>query len=718
MNRIITSIIFLLATKVIAQSTEKEKVVDSIVINARTKVKQERKEFFKQAQSTEIISAYEVERNNPHFIEQSLGTMAGVQVEKRTQFGGQRVVLRGYGNDQKFNNWGVKFYLNSAPITNADGVTILEDIDFSLINNIEVVKGPASTLYGGGTGGAVRFYMRPETKKGTHLSEAVAFGSFGLFQSNTKVETVTDNANIMFNYGHIGSDGYRPRGNTRKNNYAFMGNFKLAQAHSLMVYASHNNSYEGVTGQISLQDYYDGKDPGNGAYARKNAANHFIATRTIIGHQWKINPNVTYNTSLFYHHLDTKRTAAGAAENSQQPSYGVRSELKWNYPISEDFKNEIETGGEYLISRALISNYRFDGSLDKPDLQTRPLSKRGTYFKYDNYNFSVFFTNRLTYQPLDLSLLLGVSGNKQGYDRTDLLAYPGLLDGYKKDTSFKKDFSMVLTPHIALQKKWKNQLFNLSYSEGYNAPTASTAFVSATGKTNDLLKSERAKMWDFSVHGLLGKTKFDYQISLFDIRVQDKLTQLWASDGAGDMYSYWGNTGNQFNRGIELSLGYAYTSNNLINKVLPYFNLSKYDFKYQSFSMLGEDYSGKKVVGIPSVKYSLGLDFDMRFGLYVRNTFNYLSDVYTDFANEINVKGFHQYNAKIGYKKEFGKWSLDAYVAGNNLTNRVNYAFLFVGNAVGDTDLGNGYPVGVTTDVNPGPARAYFFGGTTIKYSF
>ncbi len=124
------------------------------------------------------------------------------------------------------------------------------------------------------------------------------------------------------------------------------------------------------------------------------------------------------------------------------------------------------------------------------------------------------------------------------------------------------------------------------------------------------------------------------------------------------------------------------------------------------------------MVGIPSVKYSLGLDFDTRFGLYVRNTFNYLSDVYTDFANEINVKGFHQYNAKIGYKKEFGKWSLDAYVAGNNLTNRVNYAFLFVGNAIGDTDLGNGYPVGVTTDVNPGPARAYFFGGTTIKYSF
>ncbi|MEC5394784.1 TonB-dependent receptor [Bergeyella sp. RCAD1439] len=706
------------SVQISAQETERESVVDSVVIKARTKVKQERKEFFKHAQSTEIVSAYEIERNNPHFIEQSLGTMAGVQVDKRTQFGGQRVVLRGYGNDQKFNNWGVKFYLNSAPITNADGVTVLEDLDFSLINTIEVIKGSASTLYGGGTGGAVRFYIRPETQKGTYLSEALALGSFGLFQSNTKLEAVTDQASIMLNYGHVESQGFRPRGNTRKNNYAFMGEFKLAPSHRLTVYASHNNSFEGVTGQISLQDYYEGRDPGNGAYARKNAANHFIASRMIVGHQWKINTGFTQSTSVFFSLLDTKRTAAGAAEHSQQPGYGVRSELKWVRPMAEHFENEMEVGGEYLVSRALISNYRFDGSLDKPDLQTRPLARRGTYFKYDNYNFSLFLTNRLTYRPLGMSVLLGVSANTLGYDRTDLLAYPGLLDGYDKDTSFKKSFPVVFTPHVALQKKWRSQLFNLSYSEGYNAPTASTAFVSATGLANDALKAERARMWDFSVHGLLDKTRLDYQVSLFDIRVQDKLTQLWADDGAGGVYSYWGNTGHQVNRGLELSLGYAYNTAGLVSKILPYFNFSKYDFRYRSFNTGGVDYSGNKVVGVPSVKYSLGLDFETKYGFYLRQTFNYLSDVYTDFANEINVKGFHQYHAKVGYKKEFGRWALEAYLTGNNLTNRVNYSFLFVGNAVGDTDLGNGYPVGVTTDVNPGPSRAYFFGGTTVKYTF
>ena len=43
------------------------------------------------------------------------------------------------------------------PLTNAEGITLLDDVDFSYVNNIEVIKGPASTFYGGGIGGTVRF---------------------------------------------------------------------------------------------------------------------------------------------------------------------------------------------------------------------------------------------------------------------------------------------------------------------------------------------------------------------------------------------------------------------------------------------------------------------------------------------------------------------------------------------------------------------------------
>ena len=111
MNKTLTIVAVLATTVFYAQN--QAQAIDTVQIQGRTKVKKERSEFKKHAQSTEILSSYELNRNTNNFIEQSLGTLSGVQVDKRTTVGGQRIVVRGYGNDQKFNNWGVKMYLNN-----------------------------------------------------------------------------------------------------------------------------------------------------------------------------------------------------------------------------------------------------------------------------------------------------------------------------------------------------------------------------------------------------------------------------------------------------------------------------------------------------------------------------------------------------------------------------------------------------------------------------
>ncbi|HPH18766.1 MAG TPA: Plug domain-containing protein [Haliscomenobacter sp.] len=160
-----------------------------IQIKGRKKNTKERQEFKKHAQSTEVLNDYDLNRNNPAFIEQSLNTMSGVQVDKRTQLGGQRIVIRGYGNDQKFNNWGIKAYFNNMPITTADGTTILDDVDFSIVDNIEVIKGPASSQYGAGVGGTVRFYVRPPAEDGLSIEQKTSLGSFNLFQSGSRSTT-------------------------------------------------------------------------------------------------------------------------------------------------------------------------------------------------------------------------------------------------------------------------------------------------------------------------------------------------------------------------------------------------------------------------------------------------------------------------------------------------------------------------------------------------
>lgn len=698
--------------------------LQEVIIKEKRKTVKERAEFTLHAQTVEALTEEELNRNNPAFIEQSLGTMAGVQVDKRTQLGGQRLIIRGYGNDQKFNNWGIKAYYNGVPITSAEGITVLDDIDFALVNNIEVVKGPAATMYGAGVGGVARFYLKPADEKGVSVTEKFAVGSFGLFQSNTRIDVVNENAAMLLSYGHLQSDGYRPRGNSLKNYLTYYGEFKLSPKNSLTAYMSHNSSHEGVTGQISYADYYAGIDNGNAAYAKKNARNDFQTTRFSLTNDYKFTKNFSNRTAAFFFNQDFKRVAAGADENSMSPSYGIRSTFNLKSDFSADIKNDFNFGTEIQQSRSLISNWRFLGTDDANPLKVQDISK-GSFFKYTTNQSAFFIHNRTTFSKLDLAIVLGISANQINYNREDQLAGLGLVTGYNKNLSFEKKFTTSYNPHIAVQKTIKNQIVNLSYSEGYNAPTASSAFIGTINQPNDDLVPEKGKMWDFAVQGLLFKNKLDYQFSIFSIDITNKLTQLsGVVPNNGGTYTYFANTGNQRNKGIELSLGYLIVSaqNSFFKKVEPFLTLSNYNFSYTDFkTKFGSgivDYSGKAVVGIPKTKYTLGLDISTNLGLYLRNTYNMIGDVYTDFANNNNVKGFGLLNSKIGYQHTGKKVDFDIYFAANNITSQVNYTFLFLGNNINDADPGNGYPAGVSTDVNPGPSKIYYFSGINFKYKF
>lgn len=696
-----------------------------VQVKSKIKIQEERTEFIKNGQSTEVLDDEDLNKNNPAFIEQSLGTMAGVQVDKRTMLGGQRIVIRGYGNDQKFNNWGIKAYLDGMPITNSDGTTNLDNIDFSVINNIEVIKGPAATEYGGGVGGVVRFYTKNSDTIGFQLEQKITVGSYKLFQSQTKADYVTENTSTTLNLGHIETNGYRPHGSSLKNFLTLYSTIKLNEKNKLSIYANHNYSKDQVSGQISYAEYYAGIDNGNPAYIKKNARNEFTSDRFGVNYNVNIKPNLFLNSILFYSNLNAKRVAAGADENYTNQNFGLRSTIDWKKKIASNWFLESSLGTELQQTQTLLSNYRFAGTDDANPLLTTGIAN-GSYYKSYNNQHSFFTINRITFLPYNLTLILGLSANKLHYKRNDLLAMPGLVAGYNKDISYNKSFNFVYTPHIALQKTYKNQIFNLSYSEGYNAPTASTAFISGINKTNDNLEAEKARMIDFSVQGLFFDTNFDYQFSIFNIDVENKLTQLNGKDPiSGTAYTYWANTGNQRNKGLEVSIGYCWKpENSFFKKIEPFINYSNYNFKYTDFSTKIEgvisDFSDNKVVGIPNNKFTLGFDLNTKMGLYLNNTFNYFDDVYTDFANSNKVSGYSQLNSKLGYKFSLfkDKFLVDLFFAGNNLTNEINYTFLFLGNNSNDSDIGSGYPKGVATDVNPGPNKAYFFSGASLKYHF
>jgi iron complex outermembrane receptor protein len=121
------------------------------------------------------LTSVELKRGVGLFLDDAIQTnVPGVTMNRRSVSGGQQLNIRGYGNGSRgtrgvssnFDGQGYKVYLNGIPVTDAEGITTLDDIDFGSVGNVEVTKGPTGSLYGLAIAGAVNLKtIKPE--KGT-----------------------------------------------------------------------------------------------------------------------------------------------------------------------------------------------------------------------------------------------------------------------------------------------------------------------------------------------------------------------------------------------------------------------------------------------------------------------------------------------------------------------------------------------------------------------
>ena len=88
----------------------------------------------------------------------ALNITSGVSMEERSP-GSYRLNIRGSSLRSPFGVRDVKIYLNEIPLTDPSGNTYLNQLSFYNFNSIEIIKGPASSLYGAGIGGAMLYIL-------------------------------------------------------------------------------------------------------------------------------------------------------------------------------------------------------------------------------------------------------------------------------------------------------------------------------------------------------------------------------------------------------------------------------------------------------------------------------------------------------------------------------------------------------------------------------
>src|SRR5688500_10636446 len=172
-----------------------------------------------------------LERFNNSNILPAINSTPGVRMEERSP-GSYRLNIRGSTLRSPFGVRNVKVYWNGIPFTDPGGNTYLNQLSFYNANSIEVLKGPASSLYGAGTGGAVLINSLPNDRPaGINLQYAT--GSFNLQNINAQVTTGNSDHNNTFGYTHQSSDGYRQHTRMRRDVATWETQFKASDKQQL-----------------------------------------------------------------------------------------------------------------------------------------------------------------------------------------------------------------------------------------------------------------------------------------------------------------------------------------------------------------------------------------------------------------------------------------------------------------------------------------------------
>ena len=97
--------------------------------------------------ATSILDDIEFRKNEGEFLINSLNQVNGIYSHS-AGYNTNRITIRGMGSRSPYSTNKIKAYLNNIPLSNGVGETTIEDFGIEILDQIEINKGPNSSIYG------------------------------------------------------------------------------------------------------------------------------------------------------------------------------------------------------------------------------------------------------------------------------------------------------------------------------------------------------------------------------------------------------------------------------------------------------------------------------------------------------------------------------------------------------------------------------------------
>ncbi|GGI51389.1 TonB-dependent receptor [Mucilaginibacter galii] len=587
----------------------------------------------------------------------------------------------------------------------------LYEINMNSVKDIEVIKGPASSLYGSNSiGGAVNFITQ---------NPPVGFaGNVQLQGDNYKYRRVDADAGFtsgkfgLYAGGYVAhqEDSWQDYSDFDKYSANLKSTYDFSPSTRVITSAAYNYLNTQTPGSLDSIRFYSRSYGSNQRFTYRNVKAFRASTR--LEHNWSEKSN-TFVTLFFranstaqlpsYFISDVRdntgkyMSSNGQVNDQRFQSYGLLAQHRVDF----DFLHSRLIAGVYM-DNSPSSFYAQSLNIQK-DLTKNyytSFTNIGTYI--DDYRIKLFNTAayaQYEIKPLEpLRIVMGLRYDRVHYNFTNGL--PASNTKYKQQQT--NNFNIV-APKLGLTYNLGNHKgLYANYSVGFQPPETGDLFSS---RQQTPLK--QATFNNYEVGGWFSalNNKLYTEISLYDLEGRNEIISQLLPDNTTQNQ----NAGATRHRGVEYTVAYLpvqqltlrFSGTNALHTYKEYSELRTNFSNGQTSTMV---YNGNRMSNAPTWIANSEITYKPAFlpGFRIAPEWQHIGSYYTDPANTKTYSGYDIYNLRLGYNfksnilKGAGIWFNVL-----NFTDKL-YATTVISNQYGDT-------------YNAAPPRTYTLG---ISYSF
>ncbi len=606
---------------------------------------------------------------------EALSRVPGLVVQNRQNYAQDlQISSRGFGARSAFGVRGIKLIADGIPASTPDGQGQAATFNLDTAERIEVLRGPAATLYGSNAGGVIQIFSR-DGEGPPRIGAETLIGSDGLNKNHLSAEGATNGAGFVLDASRMDTNGYRDHSSARRDQ---------------------------TFAKLNVQPDDDSK------LALIYSSLEQNGTQDPLGQTWeayKADPRSVSINALTY---NTRKSIDHQQLGMNYERYIGDATLQVN---------------AYTGRRSVIQYLSIPGTI--------PAGKRGGVVAFDRkfYGGSVHWLQPINSAPGDLTLIAGLDydrsqDDRQGYSNTvngvqgvkgalgrdetdtatsldpfvqanwllgDWTLQAGLrhntmkmdvddrfVSGTDGDDSGSKTYQKN-TPSVSVMYAFTPDLHGyVSAGKGFETPTqAESAYSSSSNGFNFALKPSVSTQYEVGLKARLGQ---DTRINaaVFQITTEDELV-IQQSVGGRSTYQ---NAGRTLRRGFELGLESQLAEHWTTS--LAYTRLqATYDSDFVSGTSTAVD-KGNYLPGVPQTTLFAELNWKPRDWVSTAIEGMYRSKVYVEDTNSQHAApGYSVFNWRARFEQKVEHWTFHQTLRLDNLLDRQYVGSVIVGDSNG-----------------------------------